>query len=76
MKRIPLRELLGELVMSTYSGSAIYCCVCEDETAHIQVDDDEYFEFGLQCMKCGTIWEADKNAWEDLRDDERENDDE
>lgn len=36
-----------------------YCAVCERETSHRKVDDDVYFEKGLECLTCHTVWEAD-----------------
>ena len=37
----------------------IYCCKCERETTHREVTDDEIFEFGLECLVCNTVWEAE-----------------
>lgn len=37
-----------------------YCCVCERETSHREVYDDEVFEFGLECLVCHIVWEAEK----------------
>lgn len=36
-----------------------YCCVCEKETAHREVDDDVFFENALECLVCHTVWEAE-----------------
>lgn len=46
-----------------------YCAVCERETTHRKVDDDIYFEAGLECLACHTIWEADTDIDEDEEDD-------
>lgn len=37
-----------------------YCCYCERETIHREVDDDVFFEFASECMICHTIWEAEE----------------
>lgn len=39
-----------------------YCCVCERETPHQEVDDDVFFEFALMCLICYTVWEAEEQA--------------
>lgn len=36
----------------------IYCCVCERETSHREVEDP-IFDIGLECMVCHTVWEAE-----------------
>lgn len=40
----------------------VYCCVCERETSHREIDDDVFFEFALECLVCHTVWEAE--VWE------------
>lgn len=39
-----------------------YCCKCERETLHSPIEDDEIFEFGLECLICNMVWEADKET--------------
>jgi len=41
-----------------------YCCVCERETPHRKVDDDIFFENGLECLVCHTVWEAEEKYYE------------
>lgn len=40
-----------------------YCCVCEKETEHKEVID-EVFIFGLECLVCHTVWEAEVESEE------------
>jgi len=37
----------------------LYCCVCERETLHEEVDDDKFYDFALECMTCHVLWEAE-----------------
>jgi hypothetical protein len=36
-----------------------YCCICERVTTHRPIDDDIFFERGLECLTCHTVWEAE-----------------
>lgn len=38
----------------------IYCCVCDCETPHKEIDEDDVFGLALQCEICKTIWEAER----------------
>lgn len=36
----------------------LFCAVCDEETEHRKTTDT-VFEHALECLKCGTVWEAE-----------------
>lgn len=51
-----------------------YCCNCKEDTVHERITDDEYFKYGLLCVKCMIVWEA--TPWDDQTVDEADGKDE
>lgn len=43
----------------------LYCCKCERETPHREVEDDPYFDRGLECLVCNIVWEASDDLTQD-----------
>jgi uncharacterized Zn finger protein len=49
----------------------LYCPKCENMTTHVEVKNDEWFEYAAECIDCGMVWEMMPN-WKELGDEDDE----